>query len=175
VRKQGKTESKSLVILSKAKDLCILPAADKMQRSFAAKCAAQDDKCSLLHLRPLTRIHDLRGIDRVLVHLLFHDLSIFPDQEVHAARRLIFVFVDSVLSGGFAAPIAQQREGNSNLVGESFIGECTIHAHTQDLGVGCFQRFQVLLEVFHLLRSTTGERKDIKREYDLLLPSILAE
>jgi hypothetical protein len=33
----------SLVILSKAKDLCTFLAAEKMHRSFAAKNAAQDD------------------------------------------------------------------------------------------------------------------------------------
>src|SRR5579863_275224 len=49
---------------------------------------------SVLQLGSGTRVHDLLGIDRVLVHLLFHDLSIFTDQEVHAAWRLIFVFID---------------------------------------------------------------------------------
>src|ERR1043165_3991648 len=44
-------------------------------------------KTSAFHLRPLAGIHNLFGIDRVLIHLLFDDLSIFSDQEVHAARR----------------------------------------------------------------------------------------
>jgi hypothetical protein len=33
-----------IAIVSEAKDQCTLPAAPKMQRSFAAKNAAQDDK-----------------------------------------------------------------------------------------------------------------------------------
>src|ERR1051326_8049653 len=75
-------------------------------------------KPSAFHLRALAGIHNLFGIDCVLVHLLFHDLSVFSDQEVHAARRLVFVFVDSVFVGYFAAPVTQQPEGYTNLVGE---------------------------------------------------------
>ena len=128
-----------------------------------------------LHLWALASIHDLFGIDRILVHLLLDDLPIFSDQEVHAARGLIFVFVDSVLAGNFAAPIAQQGEGNSNLVGECFIGEGAIHTHTQDLGVGSFQGFQVRLKVLHLLGSTTGEGEDVKRQNDVFLAAIVAQ
>ena len=107
--------------------------------------------------------------------MLFHDLSIFADQEVHTAGSLIFVCIDSVLVGDFAAPVAQQGERDSDLVGESFIGECTIHAHTQDLGVGSFQALQIRLKVFHLLGSTTGESKDVEREDHLLFSAVLAE
>ncbi len=128
----------------------------------------------MFHLRTLASVHPFGGIERVLVHLLFQDLSIFSDQEVHAARRLVFVFVDSVLVGYFTAPIAQQGERHSDLVGEGFVGEGTIHAHTQDLGVGCFQRFQILLEVFHLLGSTTGKGQDVERQNDVLLASVVA-
>ncbi len=110
-----------------------------------------------------------------LVHLLFQDLSIFADQEVHAARGLVFVFVDSVLVGYFAAPIAQQGERDSNLVGEGFVGEGTIHAHTQNLGVGRFQGFQIRLESFHLLGSTTGERENVERQHDVLLAAVVAQ
>src|SRR5579863_1006012 len=73
-----------------------------------------------LHFRTLASIDNLLGIDGVFVHLLCDDLSIFSDQEVDAAGSLIFVLIDSVLVGDFAAPIAQQREGDSNLVGKSF-------------------------------------------------------
>ena len=130
---------------------------------------------SVLHLRPLADIHDLGRIDRVLVDLLFHNLSIFPDQEVHAAGCLILVFVDPVLVGYFAAPVAQQGEGHSNLVGESFIGEGTIHTHTQDLGVGRFQRFQILLEGLHLFGSTAGKGENVKCHYNVLLTAIIAQ
>jgi hypothetical protein len=102
---------------------------------------------------------------------------IFPSFPIRkfAAGRLIFVFVDSIFAGDFAAPVTEQREGNSNLIGEGFIREPAIHAHTQDLGVGRFQLCQILLEVFHLLCSTTSERKHVKREHNILLAAIVTQ
>ena len=38
-----------------------------------------------------------------------------------------------------------------------------------------FQRFQILLEVFHLLRSTTGKREDIERQHHVLLAAVVAQ
>src|SRR5450631_347032 len=129
----------------------------------------------VFQLRALAGIDDFGGIDRVFVHLLFQNLSVFADQEVHAARGLVFVFVDAVLVGYFSAPVAEKGEGHSNLIGEGFVGEGAIHAHTQDLGVGSFQRFQILLEVFHLLRSTTGKSEDEERQNNVLLSAIVAQ
>ena len=129
----------------------------------------------VFQLRTLASVDDLFGIDGIFVHLLFHDLPIFSDQEVHAARGLVFVFVDAVFVSYLSSPIAEKRKRDSNLVGEGFVGEGTIHAHTQDLGVGCFQRFQVLLEVFHLLRSTTGKSENIERQHDVLLAAVVAQ
>src|SRR3979490_2369859 len=85
---------------------------------------------SVLQLRPLARIHNLFRINGILIHLFFQDLSVFADQEVHAASGLIFILVDSVLASRLSTPVAQQWEGNSNLVGEGFVGEGAIHAHT---------------------------------------------
>jgi hypothetical protein len=55
------------------------------------------------------------------------------------------------------------------------IRERAIHAHTQDLGISSFQLLQVLLEVFHLLRSTTGKSEHVESKRDLLLAAILAQ
>src|SRR5438094_6170247 len=129
----------------------------------------------VLERRPLASVYDLLRIDGILVDLLLQNLPIFPDEEVHATRRLVFILVDSPLVRHFAAPIAQQGKRNSNLIRKGFVGEGTIHAHTQDLGVGSFQRLQILLEVFHLLRSTPRESEDVKRQNNILLPPVLAQ
>jgi len=118
---------------------------------------------------------DLLGIDRGFVNFFFQYGAVFPDQEIYPASRLVFVDVDPVLMGNCAAPITQQGEGDSDLVGKGFIGERAIHAHTQDLGVGCFQLLQILLEVFHLLGSTAGEGKHIKGQRNIFLAAILAQ
>src|ERR1700757_2732810 len=124
---------------------------------------------------PFTFRHDFRGIDRLLIHLLFQDLSVFSDQEVHTPRRFVFVSVDTVLVSDLASPIAQQREADADLLGECPVRKRTIHTHTQDLGVGRFQLLKVLLEVFHLLCSTPGECKNIKCQYDVLLSAVVAQ
>src|ERR1700730_3968566 len=129
----------------------------------------------IFQLRTLARIHDLAGIDRVTVELLFHNLAILADEKIHPPGGFVLVEVNSILTGRFPTPITQQRKSNSVLVGERFIGERAIHAHTQDLGVGCFQLLQVLLEVFHLLGSTPGEGKNIKCQHDILIAAILAQ
>src|SRR5437016_12135376 len=144
---------------------------------FSASSAIQALRCSTLVLerRAWAGIHDLLRIDGILVHLLLQNLPIFSDEKVHAPRCLIFILVDSPLVRHLPAPIAQQGKRNSDLIREGFVGEGTIHAHTQDLGVGSFQRLQILLEVFHLLRSTPGESEDIKRQNNILLPPVLAQ
>ena len=121
------------------------------------------------HFLPLAGRNQLGGIDGFIVHLHFHDFSIFSDQEIDAFRSFILSGVDAVLAGDFPSPIAQQRKGYADLVGKGFIGERAIHAHTHDLGVCCFQLLQVLLEVLHLLGSTTGEGKNIEADHDILL------
>src|SRR5205823_3978191 len=124
---------------------------------------------------PFARIHDFCWVNRGVVYLLFQDSSIFADQEIYPACSFVLVNVNTVFTGGLASPIAQQREGHSNRISERFVGKRAIHAHTQDLGVGSFQLLQILLEVFHLLRSTTGKGKNIKGQHNLLLAAILTE
>src|SRR5262249_35528144 len=82
---------------------------------------------------------------------------------------------DAVGARSISAPVTQQGEGHSNLVSEGFVREGAVHAHTQDLGVGGFQLFQVLLEVFHLLGSTTGESKDVEGQHNIFLAAVLAQ
>src|ERR1700751_3393982 len=129
---------------------------------MSLKVGTRVTSSSLLQLRTFARVDDLFRIDGITVDLLFQDLSVFPNEEIHTTCRFVFVHVNAVLTGYLASPVAQQWEGHSDLVGEGSIREGAIHAHTQDLGVGSFQLCQTLLEVFHLLGSTTGEREHIK-------------
>src|SRR5207237_9589817 len=93
------------------------------------------------------------------------------DQIVDAPRGFVLRIVKPVFFGDFAAPVAQQREGHSDFFRPGVIAEHAVHAYTQYLGVCSFQLCQVLLEVLHLLRSTTGESENIKRQRDVLLPA----
>ena len=129
----------------------------------------------LLQLRSLARVNNFAWINGGTVELLFENAAVFADEEVHATRGFVLVNVNAVFASRVTAPVAEQRESNADGIGKSVIGERAIHAHTQNLGVGSFQLFQILLEVFHLLRSTTGKSEDVERKHDLLLAAILAE
>src|SRR3954467_13689357 len=130
-------------------------------------------------LLALTSLNDLDRIDSGLVDLHFGDLARLVDQISHTSRRLVAQLSDlldhAIVFRGLAAPIAEQRESDANGIRECFVGERAIHAYTQDLGVRSFQSLQVLLEVLHLLGSTTGEGEDIKRQHDTLLALVIVQ
>jgi len=115
--------------------------------------------------------NDFGGIHRIIIDLHFDDAAAFVDQVIHPPRRFVFWVVEAVLLGDVAAPVAQQRKGDSDFFRPRRIAEGAIHTYTQDLGVGSFQFLQILLEVLHLGRSTTGEGKNIKCQRDILLAS----
>jgi len=93
----------------------------------------------LLHLRPLARVHDFCGIDSGIIQLLVQNLAVFAYQKIHPTGSFVFFGVDAVFVGDISAPIAEQREGYADLIGKGFVRERTVHAHTQNLGVGSFQ------------------------------------
>ena len=122
----------------------------------------------------LAGVYDLSGVDRIAINLFLYNFSVFANEKVHPAGGFRLVDVETVFTGYLSAPIAQQREGYSDRIGEGFVGVRAVHAHTQDLGVGRFQLFQILLEGLHLRRSTTGEGKDVEGQHDILLALIFA-
>ena len=142
-----------------------VPARDSLARGIAHKPLGLAP-CTIRrlagHLLPLAGVDDLLRINRILVDLLFQNLSVFSNKEIDPTRRLIFVQVNSVLACDVTTPITQERESNSNLVGEGFVGEGAVHAHTQNLGVGRLQLLQLLLEGLHLRGSTTGKGKNVE-------------
>src|ERR1700722_14381473 len=130
---------------------------------------------SIFQLGTLACVDNFRGIDGGVVDLFFEDFSVLSDQEVYTAGGFVFIDENSVGAGGVSALIAEQREGYADLIGKGFVGERAIHAHTQDLGVGSFQFFKILLEVFHLLSSTPGESEDVEGQHNVFLAAILVE
>src|SRR3981081_2332528 len=60
---------------------------------------------SAAHFLALAGIYDLLGIDSIPVNLLFQNFSVFADQEVDAARGIVFVDVDAVLAGALPPPV----------------------------------------------------------------------
>ena len=144
--------------------------ADRLLALLCRACALD----SAAYFLALAGIYDFLGIDGIPVNLLFQNFSVFADQEVDAARSFVLVDLDAVLAGEISTPVTQKREGDADLVGEGFIGKGAVHAHTQNLGVGGFQRLEILLEGLHLRCSTTGEGKDVEGQDDIAFAAILA-
>src|SRR5271157_3622573 len=87
----------------------------------------------------LARLYQFGGINRVGVDLHLDDLAILVDEIVHSAGGLVFRVIDTVLLCDVAAPIAEQRERDVNLLRPCLVREGRIHAYTQHLGIGSFQ------------------------------------
>src|SRR5580698_11287640 len=75
------------------------------ERQTARSQIARFDVALVLQFGALAGVNDLRWIDGVFIDLLFHDFAVFADEEIHAARGFVFVEVDAVLVGRFAAPV----------------------------------------------------------------------
>ena len=150
------------------------------QRSFPAHRPL--DTQSRLGVRgTLTRSDSLRRIHGGIIHLLLDNLAALINQECRATAKFhghafnVFLFRQTVLAGHRASPVAKQRESHAILLRECEIRKRTVHAHTQNLGVGAFQLCQVLLESFDFLRSTTGEGEHIKGQRNILFSAIVFE
>src|SRR5689334_11463183 len=74
-------------------------------------------------------------IDGIAVLLHLDDFAIFVDQVSHASRGFVAWVVDAVLLADIATHVAEEREGYADLLRPCFVGEWTVHAHTQNLGV----------------------------------------
>ncbi len=128
-----------------------------------------------LKLPAFANVNDLGWVNRVIVELHFDDLAFLIDEEIDAAADLAFIVVEAVLAGHVATPVAQQRESYFNLLCPRLVAERAVHTYTQYLGICSFQFLQVLLEVLHLQRSTTGEGKNIKGKRNILLAAKIVE
>src|SRR5215472_7129120 len=113
--------------------------------------------------------HGVGGINRVAINLDVGDLAILINQEIYTPADFALFIIETILASDVATPIAQQGEGNIDLLFPRLVAERAVHAHTQHLGVCSFQPLQILLEVLHLLGSTTGEGKNIKCQRDIFL------
>src|SRR5229473_3387344 len=137
---------------------------------FKARCVRlRPPGALLLGLAALAQGHDFRRVDGVAVDLHFDDFAALVDEIVDAASCFVLGIVKTVLPGDVTAPIAQEGKGDSDFLCPRGVAEGAVHTNTQDLGVCSFQLCQVLLEVLHLLGSTTCEGEDVKGESDVFL------
>src|SRR5437868_6688697 len=144
---------------------------------FRRRCVKKSSSRALSAFHPASfAAYDHRAwIDGVAILLHLDYFAFLVNQICHASRGFVTGVVDTILFAGIAAEIAEQGECHSNLRCPCFVGEWTVHAYTQDLGVCAFQFLQLILEGLHLFLSTAGESKDVKREHDIFLAAEVGE
>src|SRR6266852_6660457 len=130
---------------------------------FKARCVRLRPPGALfLGLAALAKGDDFRRVDGIAVDLHFDDFAALVNQVVDAASGFVFGIVETVLPSDVTAPVAEEGKSDGDFFCPRGVAEGSVHADTQDLSVCSFQLLQVLLEVLHLLGSTTGEGEDVK-------------
>ena len=115
----------------------------------------------------------------------FHELDdpLLVDDDVGAHSPLIgfivhvVAFENAVTSEHLAVHVAEEREGDADLLGEGGIGGGTIQTDSENF---CIRGVNLTggdssLDRLKLFRSTTGESQDVDGKKDVLLPAVIAE
>ena len=113
-------------------------------------------------------------IDRDVSFVNVPNDSFFVDQEGGAISKALLLVKDAIRLDDSAFEIAEYRESNSNLFCEFAVGGNTVNTHSENLRVGGFEFGDISLIRLQFLRSTTGERQYVDREYDVFLPFEIA-
>src|SRR5690349_23207657 len=79
--------------------------------------------------------HGIGWIYRIAIHLNAGYLAILINEEGHTAADAPLFVVQAIFTGHITAQIAQQGEGNVDLLFPGLIAEGAVHAYTQHLGV----------------------------------------
>ena len=124
--------------------------------------------------------HAARGVGIVRIQRLRLAINVLDgpalvDYERRAMRHWEVAVQDPILRGHFAREVAEQREGNADLLRISLVGELTVNADSQYLGSGLREFGDISLIRLEFLGSPTGEGKHIERQYHVLLAHELAK
>jgi len=142
---------------------------------FVAK-RAESLRCGgLFVLQDVTCFNDRRWIDRDVSFVDVLNDSFFIDHEGRAVSETLLFVEDAIVFDDSAFEITEYRERDSNLFGEFAVGGNAVYAHAENLRVGGVEFGDISLIRLQLLRSTTGERQYINRQYDVLLSFKIAE
>jgi hypothetical protein len=115
----------------------------------------------------------------------FHELdnALLVDDDVGAHSPLIsfivhvVAFEDAITSEHLPVHVAEEREGDADLLGEGGIGGGTIQTNSENFGIRGVNLTggDSSLDRLKLFRSTTSESQDVDGEKDVLLAAVIAE
>jgi hypothetical protein len=84
-------------------------------------------------------------------------------------------FQDAIIGEDLAVHVAEQRDGDADLLGEGGVGGGTVDADSEDDGVAGFELGLISLIGLEFLRSTTRESQDVEGENDVFLAAEIAQ
>ena len=126
----------------------------------------------------LDELADLVGAARVNRGRPVFDVlnpALFIQHERGPAGPAALFVENAVLLRDLPLEIAEQGEGQSQVVAEALVGGEAIHADSNDLALSGFEFGDINLIRLELLRSPAGEGKDVKRQHHVLLAPKVAE
>lgn len=116
-------------------------------------------------------------VNRAVAFLYMLDLALLVDDKRGAVGKLELVVQDAVFFRDLPRHVAQKRKFDPDFFGECFVGRRSIDTDSQDLGVLQIDlaRVDTRLVSLKFFRSTTGEGKNVERQYDVLLAAEIAQ
>jgi hypothetical protein len=126
-------------------------------------------------LQHVTRLDDRSRIDRDVSFVNVPDDAFFIDQEGGAISKALLFVEDTIVFHDSAFEIAEYRKSDPNLFCELAVGGNAVYTHAENLRLVCFEFGDISLIRLQLLRSTTGEREHINREYHIFLTFEIAQ
>jgi hypothetical protein len=126
-------------------------------------------------LQHVTGVDHGRWIDCYVSFVNVANDSVFIDQKRGAIAEALLLVKDAVILHDSAFEIAEKRKRDAKLFGEFLVSGDAVDTEAKNLRVGGFEFCDISLIRFKFLRSTTGERQYINREYDVLLAFEIAE
>ena len=90
-------------------------------------------------LKHVTRVDDGRRIDRDVSFVNVTNDAFFVDQESGAISKALLLIKNAIVFDDGAFEVAEDREGNSNLLCKFAVGGNTVYTQTKNLSVGCFE------------------------------------
>ena len=126
-------------------------------------------------LQHVACVDDGRRIDRDVSFVDVLNDAVFIDQEGGAIAKALLFVEDAVILHDGAFEIAEERESDSELFGEFFVGGNAVYTEAKNLGVGGFEFGNISLICLQFFRSTAGESEYVNCEYDVFLTFEIAQ
>ena len=126
-------------------------------------------------------VHGRVWVNRAIVEIDVLNLALLIDDESGTPRPFVVIAAHRILSQNpvrserLAIHIAEEREGDADLLGKCGIGRRTVNADAENDGIAGIELGQISLNGLKFLGSTTGEGQNVEGEHDVLLAAIIGK